>query len=92
LKRECSATSNRLPQRGQFGRFGRLWLSAEWMGVPGEAQGRDHHCGLISTNPHRTLAADVYTPRWRDRDGSMKVLWLLSGRCAEQPRSAGNAQ
>jgi hypothetical protein len=59
---------------------------------PGEAQGRDHHCGSSPRILTEPLQRVFYTPRWRDRDGGMKVLWLVSGHCAEQPRSAGNAQ
>jgi hypothetical protein len=44
---------------------------------PDEAQGRDHHCEFISTNPSPNPCTGlVCTPGWRDGDGGMKVLWL----------------
>jgi len=76
LKRDFSATSNGLPQSGQFGRCRRF--SSGWMGF-----GRARRGGSIIISvplhdiPHRTLAlSQRRMSRWHDRDENMKVLGM----------------
>jgi hypothetical protein len=82
LKRDSSATSNTLPQRGHFGRL-RFSLAKNRVGT------RVATCGdkawhadwtIIVDPPRRTLTApyDADTARrlWHDRDGGVKLSWL----------------
>jgi hypothetical protein len=74
--RDSSAISKMLPQRGHFGRLklraalarailGDAWYAA-WTIM-----------AISSTYPHRTLARQLTRLVWHDRDGSVKLWWLL---------------
>jgi hypothetical protein len=87
LKRDSSATSKTLPQRGHFGRL-RFSLAKNRVAARGAT--RVATCGekawhadwtIIVDPPRRILTvpydADTARRLWHDRNGGVKLSWLL---------------